>query len=75
MFTKFMVRKGYKQSQGDRTLFIKHSTHGKVDLIVYVDDIVVTGDDLSEIGKIEVVLAAELKLKFQEVLDNSWELR
>ena len=34
---------GYKQSQGDHTLFIKHSAIGRVIvLLVYVDDIIVT---------------------------------
>ena len=40
---------GYRQSQGDHTFFIKHSISGGVAiLIVYVDDIIITGDDLVE---------------------------
>ena len=40
---------GYKQSQGDHTLFIKHSAAGGViALLVYVDDIIVTGNDERE---------------------------
>ena len=38
---------GYKQGQADHHLFIKHTARGrKVILIVYVDDIIVTRDDL-----------------------------
>jgi restriction endonuclease Mrr len=49
-FSRAMQRFGYKQSQTDHTLFIKHSTQGKVTaLIVYVDDIVLTGNDDGEI--------------------------
>ena len=45
-FAKVMIANGYKQSQGDHTLFIKHSTSRRVTaLIVYVDDIIVTGND------------------------------
>ena len=41
-----MVSLGYRQSQGDHTLFIKHSQIGKLTLLlVYVDDIIITGDD------------------------------
>ena len=45
-FTQAMVSLGYRQSQGDHTLFIKHSQNGKLTLLlVYVDDIIITGDD------------------------------
>ena len=40
---------GYKQSQGDHTLFIKHSAaRGVTALLIYVDDIIVTGNDERE---------------------------
>ncbi|CAJ2627685.1 unnamed protein product [Trifolium pratense] len=39
-FTKVMVGLGFKQSQGDHTLFVKHSKSGGVTvLLVYVDDV------------------------------------
>lgn len=45
-FTRAMLNLGFKQSQGDDTLFTRHSTPRKVIvLLVYVDDIIVTGDD------------------------------
>ena len=45
-FAKVMKEYGYKQSQGDHTLFIKHSTaRGVIALLVYVDDIIVTSND------------------------------
>ena len=49
-FTKVLKLDGYIQSQVDHTLFIKHFDHGKVTvLIVYVNDIVLTGMD-NDIG-------------------------
>ena len=46
MFTQAMVSLGYRQSQGDHTLFIKHSQNGKISLLlVYVDDMIITDDD------------------------------
>lgn len=48
-FTKAMLEMGYKQSRGDHTMFIKHSNEGMVTaLLVYVDDIVATGNNKAE---------------------------
>jgi hypothetical protein len=48
-FARVMMAIGYRQSQGDHTLFIKHSPLGGVTaLLVYVNDIIVTGDDDKE---------------------------
>ncbi|RDY07817.1 hypothetical protein CR513_08025, partial [Mucuna pruriens] len=45
-FAQVMISLGYRQSQGDHTLFIKHSPDGKLTLLlIYVDDIIVLGDD------------------------------
>lgn len=41
-----MLGMGYTQSQGDHTVFIKHSASGGVTILLeYADDIIVTGDD------------------------------
>lgn len=49
-FSTTMRRYGYNQSNADHTLFLKHK-HGKVTaLIVYVDDMIITGDDTEEIS-------------------------
>lgn len=41
-FRRSMRRYGFKQSQADRTLFIKRDGHKITMLIVYMDDMVVT---------------------------------
>lgn len=44
-FAKVMTTIGYKQSQGDHTLFFKHTTSkGVTALLVYVDDTIVSGN-------------------------------
>ncbi|KAA3477405.1 cysteine-rich RLK RECEPTOR-like protein kinase [Gossypium australe] len=49
-FTKTMIANGYQQCQADHTLFVKSRIGGKkVILIVYVDDIILTGDDFEKI--------------------------
>jgi len=44
-FTQVMKKFGYTQSNSDHTLFIKHKIGKLTALIIYVDDMVVTGDD------------------------------
>ncbi|GMI86678.1 cysteine-rich RLK (RECEPTOR-like protein kinase) 8 [Hibiscus trionum] len=63
-FAKAMVKNGFKQSQADHTLFRKVATTGKMTLlIVYVDDIIITGDNSREIENLKVVLAREFETK------------
>jgi len=47
-FTKSMRAFGYRQSNWDHTLFLKHRDGKVTALIVYVDDMVVTGNDPAE---------------------------
>ena len=47
----------YKQSNLDHTLFIKHKKGKVTALIVYVDDMVLTGDDPCEIKVLHEYLA------------------
>ncbi|RVW15363.1 Retrovirus-related Pol polyprotein from transposon RE1 [Vitis vinifera] len=55
---------GTKQSQGDHTLFIKHSASGGVTtLLVYVDDIMVTGNDEREKHELKQILVIESEIK------------
>ena len=59
-----MITMGYRQSQGDHTLFIKHSSSGKLTaLLVYVDDIIVTGNDDKERQVLNQCLAKEFEIK------------
>ena len=47
-FTRFVKSLGYTQAQSDHTLFFKHSSNKVAILIVYVDDIIITGNDSVE---------------------------
>ena len=63
-FSKVLKRYGYNQCQTDHTLFIKHFLAGKiVVLIVYVDDIILTGNSTAEINKLKELLAREFEIK------------
>lgn len=59
-----MLALGYIQSQGDQTLFIKHSDSGQVTvLLVYVDDIIVTGNDEKEKEALKRCLTKKFEIK------------
>lgn len=46
---KMMLYLGYRRSLGDHTLLFKHSQEGKfIVMLVYVDDIIIFGDDSME---------------------------
>lgn len=63
-FNRVVKQYGYKQAQSDHTLFFKHSQEGKVSiLIVYVDDMILTGDDYGEQEKLKSLLAKEFEVK------------
>ncbi|KAJ9682786.1 hypothetical protein PVL29_018666 [Vitis rotundifolia] len=63
-FGKVIKHYGYTQSQTNHTMFYKHSNEGKVViLIVYVDDIVLTGDDCNELEKLKGRLVEEFEIK------------
>ena len=63
-FTKTMLSLGYKQSQGDHTLFVRHFISRKiVVLLVYVNDIIMIGDDLEGIESLKKCLIKEFEIK------------
>jgi hypothetical protein len=58
-----MLKRGYCQSNADHTLFYKHNCDLVAILIVYVDDIVITGDDSKEIQNLKQYLSHEFEVK------------
>ncbi|KAK8938972.1 hypothetical protein KSP39_PZI010912 [Platanthera zijinensis] len=62
-FHKAMHRFGYRQSNADHTLFFRINKGKLTVLIVYVDDIIITGDDKEEIEALKEKLAKEFEVK------------
>ncbi|KAM7472007.1 hypothetical protein LguiA_010190 [Lonicera macranthoides] len=62
-FARSMRKFGYSQSNSDHTLFLKKN-HGKITaLIVYVDDMVLTGNDPQEQHALKKLLSQEFEMK------------
>ena len=62
-FTKAMTKFGYKQSNSDHTLFLKKQRGRITCLIIYVDDMIITGDDREEICALKKQLSYEFEMK------------
>ncbi|KAM7499356.1 hypothetical protein LguiA_023770 [Lonicera macranthoides] len=62
-FTRSMRKFGYSQSNSDHTLFLKKSHEKITVLIVYVDDMVLTGNDPQEQQALKKLLSQEFEMK------------
>nr|GFA60010.1 putative ribonuclease H-like domain-containing protein [Tanacetum cinerariifolium] len=62
-FTLAMKRYGFKPSNSDHTLFHKNRKNHVTCLIIYVDNMVITGNDEEEIKKLKEGLFAEFEMK------------
>ncbi|XP_073016671.1 uncharacterized protein [Primulina eburnea] len=62
-FTQFVLKQGYVQGQSDHTMFTKFSESRVSVLIVYVDDIILTGDDIEEMRLLKEKLSKEFEIK------------
>ncbi|CAL9017645.1 unnamed protein product [Prunus brigantina] len=65
-FAASMKKFGYVQSNSDHTLFLKRHKGKLTALIIYVDDMIVTGDDQAEIQNLQKYLASEFEMKSLE---------
>nr|KYP35148.1 Retrovirus-related Pol polyprotein from transposon TNT 1-94 [Cajanus cajan] len=61
--SNFLVLHGYHHSSADHSLFLKFTGSTCTALLVYVDDIVLAGNDISEIRAITVLLDETFKIK------------
>lgn len=52
-----------RQSKSDNTVFYKQSTCGIILLVVYVDDIVITGSDVQGISSLKSFLQSQFSTK------------
>ena len=54
---------GYQHSSFDHTLFMKHNEGKLTILIIYVDDMIVTGNDVTERKTLQTYLSREFEMK------------
>ncbi|XP_020702165.1 uncharacterized protein LOC110113807, partial [Dendrobium catenatum] len=59
-FTNYLIQIGFSHSQADPSLLILHRHHVQIYLLVYVDDILLTGNDTNAMNE----LVAQMKSRF-----------
>lgn len=59
-----MLKAGFHQSKHDLSLFIKRDGHNITVLVVYVDDIIITGNHVASIVALKTHLHAEIQIKY-----------
>ena len=69
-FSSFLPTLGFQSTFSDSSLFVKTASAGIVVLLVYVDDIIITGSDSCGIGDIIKSLTAEFDVKDLVSLHN-----
>ena len=62
-FSLAMRKYGFTQTNSDQTLFSKHRLGKVTSLIIYVDDMIITGDDIEKISRLQGQLATEFEMK------------
>ena len=63
-FSRAIRMASYSQEQSDHTMFYRHLNEGGlIILIVYVDDIIITGSNEAEIQRLKGVLSTEFEVK------------
>lgn len=58
-----MLAYGFRRSTSDHSVFVRHSSAGIVVLIVYVDDIIISGDDSIGIAALKHHLSQQFQTK------------
>ncbi|GKC49350.1 ribonuclease H-like domain-containing protein [Tanacetum coccineum] len=66
--TTTLAEHGFEQSKFDYSLYIKHSGDKFITFLVYVDDIVITGNDIIRIKEFKVFLSIKFMIKDLGVL-------
>lgn len=61
--TSLLLHNQYTQSTSDHSLFIKDTASSFIVLLVYVNDMIIAGDSMSEFQHMKAILHSSFKIK------------
>ena len=61
--TQYLHQIGFWMSKSDTSLYIRHESDNPIVIILYVDDLVIRGQDLAEITKVKSLLSGRFEMK------------
>uniref|UniRef100_A0A2N9F358 Uncharacterized protein n=1 Tax=Fagus sylvatica TaxID=28930 RepID=A0A2N9F358_FAGSY len=62
-FSAVVLGYGFQRSTSDHSVFVRHSSNGTIVLIVYVDDIIISGSDSTDIADLKTYLSKHFHTK------------
>ena len=62
--SRFLQSIGFEISKVDHSLYVKKVGCGLLVIVIYVDDLIVTGSSKDEIANVKKVLGAEFDMKY-----------
>jgi len=60
---EYLVTSGFQTSNADFSLYVKKTDHGIVVIIIYVDDLIITGDSDVDISNLKKLLKQKFEMK------------
>jgi hypothetical protein len=60
---QYLVTSGFQTSNADFSLYVKETNHGIVIIIIYVDDLIITGDNDEDIFNLKKLLKQKFEMK------------
>ena len=63
MITQSLHRIDFRMSKFDNLLFIRSNSSGLIFIIIYVDDLVIGGEHLTDINKVKMLFSGKFEMK------------